>query len=147
MSANRPTIKEIALRLKVSISTVSRALHDHPRIGLKTKERVKELAREMRYEPNAQAIFFKQQKTAVIGVVLPSIKEEFFSQAISGIEAAAIHYDYTILFGQSHDDPAIEKRVVESMKRQRVDGIIISLSKNTNKISYLKEIENSSGIF
>ena len=142
MSANRPTIKEIALRLKVSISTVSRALHDHPRIGLKTKERVKELAREMRYEPNAQAIFFKQQKTAVIGVVLPSIKEEFFSQAISGIEAAAIHYDYTILFGQSHDDPAIEKRVVESMKRQRVDGIIISLSKNTNKISYLKEIEN-----
>jgi DNA-binding LacI/PurR family transcriptional regulator len=128
MSANHPTIKEIALRLNVSISTVSRALHDHPRIGIKTKERVKALAREMKYEPNAQAIFFKQQKTAVIGVVLPSIKEEFFSQAISGIEAAATQYDYTILFGQSHDDPAIEKRVVESMKRQRVDGIIISLS-------------------
>jgi len=143
MSANHPTIKEIALRLNVSISTVSRALHDHPRIGPKTKERVKELARKMKYEPNAQAIFFKQQKTAVIGVVLPSIKEEFFSQAISGIEAAAIQYDYTILFGQSHDDPAIEKRVVETMKRQRVDGIIISLSKNTNKISYLKEIENA----
>ena len=143
MSSNHPTIKEIALRLNVSISTVSRALHDHPRIGLKTKERVKELAREMKYEPNAQAIFFKQQKTAVIGVVLPSIKEEFFSQAISGIEAAATQYDYTILFGQSHDDPAIEKRVVESMKRQRVDGIIISLSKNTNKISYLKDVENA----
>ena len=143
MSANHPTIKEIALRLNVSISTVSRALHDHPRIGPKTKERVKELARKMKYEPNAQAIFFKQQKTAVIGVVLPSIKEEFFSQAISGIEAAATQYEYTILFGQSHDDPAIEKRVVESMKRQRVDGIIISLSKNTNKISYLKEIENA----
>jgi LacI family repressor for deo operon, udp, cdd, tsx, nupC, and nupG len=75
MSANHPTIKEIALRLNVSISTVSRALHDHPRIGIKTKERVKALAREMKYEPNAQAIFFKQQKTAVIGVVLPSIKE------------------------------------------------------------------------
>ena len=67
MSANHPTIKEIALRLNVSKSTVSRALHDHPRIGLKTKERVKELAREMKYEPNAQAIFFKQQKTAVNG--------------------------------------------------------------------------------
>lgn len=133
MSANNPTIKEIALRLNVSISTVSRALHDHPRIGLKTKERVKELAREMKYEPNAQAIFFKQQKTAVIGVVLPSIKEEFFSQAISGIEAAATQYDYTILFGQSHDDPAIEKRVVDSMKRQRVDGIIISLPRTPTR--------------
>lgn len=141
MSSNNPTIKEIALRLNVSISTVSRALHDHPRIGLKTRERVKELAREMKYVPNAQAIFFKQQKTAVIGVVLPSIKEEFFSQAISGIEDAATQYNYTILFGQSHDDPAIEKRVVETMKRQRVDGIIISLSKNTQKISFLKEIE------
>lgn len=141
MSSNNPTIKEIALRLNVSISTVSRALHDHPRIGLKTRERVKELAREMKYVPNAQAIFFKQQKTAVIGVVLPSIKEEFFSQAISGIEAAATQYNYTILFGQSHDDPAVEKRVVETMKRQRVDGIIISLSKNTQKISFLKEIE------
>jgi len=141
MSSNNPTIKEIALRLNVSISTVSRALHDHPRIGLKTRERVKELAREMRYVPNAQAIFFKQQKTAVIGVVLPSIKEEFFSQAISGIEAAATQYNYTILFGQSHDDSGIEKRVVETMKRQRVDGIIISLSKNTQKISFLKEIE------
>ncbi len=141
MSSNNPTIKEIALRLNVSVSTVSRALHDHPRIGLKTRERVKELAREMKYVPNAQAIFFKKQKTAVIGVVLPSIKEEFFSQAISGIEAAATQYNYTILFGQSHDDPAIEKRVVDTMKRQRVDGIIISLSKNTHKISFLKEIE------
>ena len=132
MSANHPTIKEIALRLNVSISTVSRALHDHPRIGIKTKERVRELAREMKYEPNAQAIFFKQQKTAVIGVVLPSIREEFFSQAISGIEAAATQYDYTILFGQSHDDPAIEKRVIESMKRQRVDGIIIAPSNDAS---------------
>ena len=71
------------------------------------------------------------------------IREEFFSQSISGIEAAAMEHQYNILFGKSYDDPEREKAVVDAMKKQRVDGIIISLSKNTNKISYLKEIENA----
>ena len=99
MAKNIPTIKEIAKRLNVSVSTVSRALNDHPRIGLRTRMQVQQLARELNYEPNAQAIFFKQKKTYVIGVVIPSIREEFFSQAISGIETAAMAHHYTILFG------------------------------------------------
>ena len=136
-----PTIKEIAKQLNVSISTVSRALSDHPRIGLRTKMRVKELAKELGYEPNSQAIFFKQKKTYVIGVILPFIREEFFSQAISGIETAAMEHDYTILFGQSHDDPEREKKVVEAMKRQRIDGLIISLSKQTSRYEHLQALE------
>src|ERR1700709_1960918 len=83
-----PTIKEIAKQLRVSISTVSRALSNHPSIGIRTKTLVQELAKEMGYEPNLQAISFKQRKTLVIGVILPYIREDFFSQAISGIEAA-----------------------------------------------------------
>ena len=71
MSKKMPTVKEIALRLNVSVSTVSRALSNHPRIGLRTKMRVQALAKELNYEPNAKAIFFKQQKTFIIGVVLP----------------------------------------------------------------------------
>ncbi|HET7896707.1 MAG TPA: LacI family DNA-binding transcriptional regulator, partial [Flavisolibacter sp.] len=98
-----PTIKEIAKQLNVSVSTVSRALQDHPRIGLRTKMRVQQLAKELDYEPNRQAILFKQKKTYIIGVVLPFIREEFFSQAISGIETAAMEHHYTILFGQSYD--------------------------------------------
>lgn len=135
-----PTIKEIAKRLKVSVSTVSRALSDHPRIGLGTKLKVKQLAEELGYEPNAQAIFFKQKKTFVIGVVIPFIREEFFSQAISGIETAAMEHQYTILFGQSYDDPEREKQVVEAMKKQRVDGLIISLSKGTNRYDHLEAL-------
>ncbi|HLO38032.1 MAG TPA: LacI family DNA-binding transcriptional regulator, partial [Lacibacter sp.] len=135
-----PTIKEIAKRLNVSVSTVSRALSDHPRIGLGTKEKVQNLAKELGYEPNAQAIFFKQKKTFVIGVVIPYIREEFFSQAISGIETAAMEHQYTILFGQSYDDPEREKAVVEAMKKQRVDGLIISLSKQTNKYEHLEAL-------
>ena len=135
-----PTIKEIAKQLKVSVSTVSRALSDHPRIGLGTKLKVQQLAKEMGYEPNAQAIFFKQKKTYVIGVVIPYIREEFFSQAISGIESAAMEHQYTILFGQSYDDPEREKAVVDAMKKQRVDGLIISLSKQTNKYEHLEAL-------
>lgn len=141
MENKLPTIKEIAKKLKVSVSTVSRALSNHPRIGLSTRERVQQLAKEMNYEPNAKAIFFKQKKTHVIGVVLPYIREDFFSAAISGIETAAMVHDYTILFGQSYDDPEQEKKVVDAMKKQRVDGLIISLSKHTNKYDHLLALD------
>lgn len=133
-----PTIKQIARQLNVSVSTVSRALSDHPRIGISTTQKIKQLAKELGYEPNRQAIFFKQQKTFIIGVVIPDIKENFFSQAISGIEAAAVLHNYTILFSQSYDDLEIEKRVLGVMRKQRVDGLIISLSKETNKYSHLE---------
>jgi len=141
MENKLPTVKEIARRLNVSVSTVSRALSDHPRIGLRTKTKVQELAKEIGYEPNAKAIFFKQRKTFIVGVVLPYIREEFFSEAISGIEAAAIEHDYTILFGQSYDNPEREKQVVDAMKKQRVDGLIISLSKQTNRYEHLQALE------
>src|SRR5215213_7830577 len=127
MSNKLPTIKEIAARLNVSISTVSRALSDHPRIGLRTKARVQQLAKELSYEPNAKAISFKQKKSFIVGVVLPFIREEFFSQAICGIEAAATESNYTILFGQSSDDVERTKKVVDAIRRQRVDGLLISL--------------------
>jgi LacI family repressor for deo operon, udp, cdd, tsx, nupC, and nupG len=137
-----PTLKEIAIKLNVSISTVSRALIDHPRIGLQTKTRVKDLARELNFEPNAKAIFFKQKRTFVVGVILPDIHEDFFSEALSGIEIAGIENNYTILFGQSYDDQEKEIKVVEAMKRQRVDGLIISLSKQTQKYEHLLSLEN-----
>ena len=135
------TLKEIARRLSVSVSTVSRALIDHPRIGLGTRLRVQQLARELGYEPNAKAIYFKQKKTQVIGVVLPYIREEFFSEAISGMEAAAMEHDYTILFGQSYDDTDKEIKMVEAMKKQRVDGLIISLSKQTTRYDHLTALD------
>lgn len=141
MDNKLPTVKEIARRLNVSVSTVSRALSDHPRIGLRTKTKVQELAKELNYEPNAKAIFFKQRKSFIVGVILPYIREEFFSEAISGIETAAMEHDYTILFGQSYDNPDREKQVVDTMKKQRVDGLLISLSKETNKYDHLQALE------
>ena len=131
------TIKEIAKQLNISPSSVSRALHDHPSIGLRTKMRVQELAQQLNYEPNKIAIFFKQRKTFAIGVVLPNLKEEFFSNAISGIEDVAIKNKYNAFIGQSHDDIERDMQIITAMKEQRADGIIISLAKHTKNYDHL----------
>lgn len=143
MSAKQPTIKEIAKRLNISISTVSRALHDHSSIGLRTKTRVKELAKELKYEPNQAAIFFQQRKTFTIGVILPFLSELFFSSAISGIEDVAVKSQYTVLLGQSRDDANREKHIIETMKKHRVDGIIISISKHTTNYEHFNRLRQS----
>lgn len=141
MSQKPATIKEIARRLNVSVSTVSRALHNHPSIGLRTKMQVQKLAEELNYEPNQAAISFKQGKTYTLGVILPNLGEEFFSIAINGIEEVAIRNNYTVLIGQSHDDADRERQVLDTMRRHRVDGILISLSKNTDDLSAFDQLE------
>lgn len=144
MKSNKPaTIKEIARKLKISPSTVSRALNDHPSIGLVTTMRVKKMAEELNYEPNQAAIFFKQRKTFTIGVILPALSEPFFSSAISAIEAMAEDRKYTVLLGQSLDDANREAKIVATFKKHRVDGILMSLGKNTTDLSFLEVLESS----
>ncbi len=136
-----PTIKEIAKQLNVSVSTVSRALHDHPGIGIRTRLRVQTLARELDYEPNQAAIFFKQQKTFTIGVVIPNLKEEFFSEAVNGIEDVATLHKYSVLISQSKDDVERERRIVTTMKNNRVEGIIASLGANTTSYEHFAALK------
>ncbi len=142
MNRKPATIKELAERLNVSVSTVSRALHNHHSIGLKTRMLVQQLAAELNYEPNQAAISFKQGKTHTIGVILPNLREEFFSMAINGIEDIAIANNYTVLIGQSHDDVEREKMILDTMRRQRVDGILVSLSKNTDNFEHFEQLRN-----
>jgi len=132
-----PTLKEIARRLNFSVSTVSRALHNHPSIGLRTTAQVQKLAKELNYEPNQTALFFKQQKSYIIGVILPNLSEEFFSRAINGIEEVAKQKKYSVLIGQSHDDVEQEKQIINAMKNHRVDGLIVSISKHTKNYDHL----------
>ncbi len=135
------TLKEIAQRLNVSVSTVSRALHNHPSIGLRTKTQVQKLAQELNYEPNQAAISFKQGKTMTIGVILPNLGEEFFSMAINGIEDVATKNNYTVLIGQSHDETEREQQIVDTMRRHRVDGLIVSLSKTTRSYEHFEQLK------
>lgn len=141
MEKKLPTIKEIAKRLNISISTVSRALHDHPSIGLRTKMQVKKLAEDLNYIPNQTAIFFKQRKTFTIGIILPNLREEYFSLAISGIEETAFESSYIALIGQSHDHLEREKKIVDTMKKHRVDGLLVSISKETSSLSHFEDLQ------
>jgi LacI family transcriptional regulator len=141
MDQKPATIKEIAQRLSVSVSTVSRALHNHPSIGLRTKAQVQKMAKELHYEPNQAAISFKQGKTMTLGVILPNLGEEFFSIAINGIEDIATKNNYTVLIGQSHDDMQREMQIVDTMRRHRVDGIIVSLAKTTRSFEHFEQLK------
>ena len=143
VSSGQPTIKEIAKRLNISVSTVSRALHDHHSIGLRTKTRVKQLAAELNYERNQTAIYFQQGKTFTIGILLPELSEAFFASAISGIEDSAYSNNYTVLLGQSHDDEAREKQIIQSMKQHRVDGCIVSIGKNTSNYEHFEMLQQA----
>lgn len=144
MKEGKPaTIKEIAKRLKISPSTVSRALNDHPSIGMVTTMRVKKVAEELNYEPNQTAIFFKQGKTFTIGVVLPSLSEPFFSAAISEIEDVASGKDYTVIMGQSLNDTDRELRILQTLKTHRVDGVLMSIGKNTQDYGFIELLESA----
>lgn len=136
-----PTLKEIAKKLNFSVSTVSRALNNHPSIGLRTTAQVQKLAKEMGYEPNRMALLFKQQKTNILGVILPNLSEEFFSQAINGIENIARENDYSVLIGQSHDNLEDEIKLVAAMKNHRVDGVIASITMHTQNLFHFEELD------
>ncbi|HYH57277.1 MAG TPA: LacI family DNA-binding transcriptional regulator [Anseongella sp.] len=137
------TIKELAKRLNLSPSTVSKALHDYPGIGLVTKEKVKKLAKELHFVPNQAAIHFKQQKTFTLGVILPSLLDQFYSLAVNGIENYTMDHDYSVLICQSHENVEREKQLLSIMQRNRVDGLIISITKNTTDYSHITELQHS----
>jgi LacI family transcriptional regulator, repressor for deo operon, udp, cdd, tsx, nupC, and nupG len=141
MENKLPTIKQIANKLNISMSTVSRALHNHHSIGLRTKTRVQDLAKELNYEPNQMAIFFQQRKTFTLGVILPELSEAFFSSAMSGIEDCAYKNNYIVLIGQSHDNEDKEKLLIETMKNHRVDGLLISIAKNTIHYEHFENLK------
>jgi LacI family repressor for deo operon, udp, cdd, tsx, nupC, and nupG len=138
MTGKPATLKEIAHRLNISISTASRALNNEKGIGLGTRNRVKALAQELNYEPNQTAICFQQGRTFTIGVIVPELSEAFFSKSISGIEDVAEKNNYSVLIAQSHDNKEREKKIIETMKKNRVDGLIVSISKSTDNYDHFE---------
>lgn len=127
--------------LNLSVSTVSRALHNSKSISQATIIRVQEVAKELEYEPNQTAMFLQSGKTLTLGVIIPHLSEAFFSEAISGIEDFASEHNYNVLMGQSHDDIEREKKIVEAMKNHRVDGLLVSIAKNTKDFSHFDMLD------
>lgn len=125
------TLKELAKQLNVSVSTVSKALHDAKDIGEETKKRIKEAAELYNYRPNRTALALKVNKTNTIGVVVPDILNPFFAKVLHGIEEFATLKGYDTIICVSHEQLKKEAKSVELMLQGRVDGFIISLSAET----------------
>lgn len=137
------TIKDIARELKVSPSTVSRALKDHPDISEETKRAVNELAEKLNYQPNAVALSLKQQRSNTIGVIIPEIVHYFFSSVISGIEDVAYEAGFNVIICQSNEMADREKANVKTLLASQVDGILVSVSKATTDFSHLEKIRKN----
>ncbi|WP_339740111.1 LacI family DNA-binding transcriptional regulator [uncultured Sunxiuqinia sp.] len=132
------TIHDIARELKISASTVSRALNDNPRISKSTKDKIKSLALKLGYQPNTIASNLRTQKTHTIGIVVPLINRHFFSTFISGVEDVAFEAGYNVIISQSKDLLQKEKQIVHSMFSNRVDGLITSLSMQTSDFGHFQ---------
>ncbi|MEA3446122.1 MAG: LacI family DNA-binding transcriptional regulator, partial [Bacteroidota bacterium] len=142
MRGSQVTIKDIARELKISPSTVSRALKNHPDISKKTKAAVNELAQKYGYRRNPIALSLLQSKSNIIGVVIPEIVHFFFSSIISGIEDVASRAGYNVMICQSNESYEREIETVQALSASRVDGLLISVSKNTYEFDHLKDLEN-----
>src|SRR3954471_13502677 len=128
MKFETATIKDIAKALNLSTSTVSRALRGSHEISPETKKLVLEYAEKINYRPNPIALSLKERRTRAIGVVVSEIANNFFSQAINGIESIAYNRGYNVIITQSHEAKEREKVNVEHMAARRVDGLLVSLS-------------------
>ena len=134
------TIKDIARELEISPSTVSRALKDHPDISPKTKKAVNDLAEKLHYQPNSIALSLRKSKTDTIGIIIPEFVHFFFSTVISGIEDVAYEKGYNVIISQSNESYEREVSDTRSMASHRVDGLLVSVSKETEDISHFKEL-------
>ncbi len=134
------TIKDIARRLNMSISTVSKALNNNPVIAVLTRERVQKFARECNYIPNEAARHFQQNKSMNLGVIMPDLLDQFYVLAVNGIEDVAYKTNYNVIVTQSHERLRKEEMVIENMIRNRVDGVIIAVTKNTTSTEKFKRL-------
>src|ERR1700761_2208279 len=134
-------IKELAQRLNLSKSTVSRAFRGHSDINIETKERILKVAKELNYQPNHHASNLRAQKSKNIAIIVPQIANNFFSQAIDGIETVAREKGYHMLIYLTGDKFESEVAYVNDLYNGRADGIIMSVSGEANDHSYMRKLQ------
>ncbi|WP_373057539.1 LacI family DNA-binding transcriptional regulator [Zunongwangia sp. H14] len=134
------TLKKLAGLLNLSVSTVSKSLNDSPEISAQTRSRVKQFAILNNYVPNGMAQSLKANKTKTIGVIIPNILPSFFTKALYGIESTAAKAGYKIIICISNESTRKEAESLRTFLNGRVDGIILSLAKETQQTQQLEHL-------
>lgn len=139
--ARRVTIKDVAKALNISVATVSRAIRNAADVNPVTRQRVLAYTGEINYEPSFIAQSLVKQSTRIIGVIVPSIHSDYFSQALSGMTDVAEEQGYHLMICQSNEQVEIENRSIKKLLSCSIDGLLISFSKNTPNADGLKRIQ------
>jgi LacI family transcriptional regulator len=137
----KATIHDIARKLNITASTVSRALNDHPRISAETKKAVLRTAQHLNYQPNNVAAALRNGKSNIIGIIVPTIDRTFFSSVVRGIEEIANVARYNVIICQTYDELAKEVATVQALLNAHVAGVIASFGKETNDFSHFEKIK------
>ena len=135
------TLKDLARKLRLSVSTVSRALRDVQDINPETRRQVLALAEELNYEPNLIAKSLVNKQTKVIGVILPVISSRYFANALSGMMEVADQHGYHIMFCQSDESTEKEIFSIKKLVSIRIDGLLISVSKDTREAETFLKVQ------
>ncbi len=133
-------IKELASELKLSVSTISKALHDSHEISEDTKQRVLIAAARLNYVPNPYASSLRGRKSKNIAVVIPEVADSFFSLAINGIESVAKIKGYHVLICLTHENFENEKTILKEFQGGRVDGVLLSVSRETSQSDHISDL-------
>lgn len=120
------SIDDVAKKAHVSVTTVSRALNNHPYVSDKTKKKIQRAMKELNYYPNNVAQQLRGQKTNLIGVIISYITSPFFAYLVDAIEKAALQRNYHIVVLQTQGDPTLEEFYVDLALKKQFDGLVIT---------------------
>ncbi|MFN8288895.1 MAG: LacI family DNA-binding transcriptional regulator [Chitinophagaceae bacterium] len=137
------TLKVLSETLGISVSTVSRALRDHPDISEKTKQRVKELAEALEYEPNNYAVQLRTRQSNILGILVPCIDNFFYDTFIAAVEEEARLQGYHVMIMQSRDSADVENANLLLFRKNRVSGLFASISIETEDMSLFNKLKES----
>ncbi len=132
------SLQDIAKAIGISVSTVSRALHNHPDISAKTKTAVQKLANELSYQPNALAQSLVTKSTHTLGVIIPNLETTFFSSMLSGIQHVAAKAGYRVVICQSDESHRTEVANVQALMNNMIDGLLLCHTLKTDTYDHIK---------
>ncbi|TCC88577.1 LacI family DNA-binding transcriptional regulator [Pedobacter frigiditerrae] len=136
--SRQTTIIDIANAIGIAVSTVSRALKDHPDISEQTRQSVKKVAAELNYQPNTLAQSLSKRETRTIGVIIPDIETHFFASMLTGIQNVASEAGYKVMISQSKESHETEVTNTHAFMTNWVDGLLICHSKETKSFDHIK---------
>jgi len=132
------TIYDIAEKLNISATTVSRGLQDHPKISDKTKKKIMAVAAEMGYRSNPFASSLRTKRGNIIGVIVPRLNSYFMSEVIAGIEKVINESNYNLFISQSLESMKKEVINARAMFNNHVEGLLVSLAYDTDNLDHFE---------